>query len=437
VRRALVWVFRRVVGVYFREIEATGNVPHPDTSARLFVSNHVNALVDAILVLTAAPCPISPVAKSTLWNIPVVRWLLDIAEAVPLVRRRDDPGKAVGSNEEVFDRVASWLAGGGNILIFPEGTSHNQPHLIEVRTGAARMLVRAYRREQADAQTEPRVGFQAVALEFDARDVFRSRCLLVYGPVRSVAELAAEHAGDDALVVAITAQIREDLSELLVEGATWAERLLIARVAEMLAHDAGDHTLAGWSSIGRQVEAARRTLREVDEALVPRIAQAVDRYYALLAREGVADEQLAQGGGLPRAEIPTRLVLLALALPLATLAVLLYWLPYQVPRLAALRAAKDPDEVSTIKVAAGLLVYPLWVAALTTAAFLLVPPLVASVFTLVVLVAPFVALAFRDLSRPLRRSFRAATRARSLSELRASRTEALRLVEEARSAIGA
>ncbi len=66
VRRALSWAFRRIIGVYFRAIETAGNTPAADTGGRLFVSNHVNALVDPILVLTAAPCPISPVAKSTL-----------------------------------------------------------------------------------------------------------------------------------------------------------------------------------------------------------------------------------------------------------------------------------------------------------------------------------------------------------------------------------
>ena len=37
----------------------------------VFVSNHTNGLVDPVLVLTTAPCRISPVAKSTLWRIPI------------------------------------------------------------------------------------------------------------------------------------------------------------------------------------------------------------------------------------------------------------------------------------------------------------------------------------------------------------------------------
>src|SRR3954462_8374215 len=93
VRSALLFLFRRVVGIYFSDVEIAGDVPQPDTGGRIFAANHGNGLVDPILVLTQAPCPISPVAKSTLWKIPGLTWLLDAADAVPIVRKRDDPNK--------------------------------------------------------------------------------------------------------------------------------------------------------------------------------------------------------------------------------------------------------------------------------------------------------------------------------------------------------
>src|SRR5262249_5777876 len=158
--------------------------------------------------------------KSTLWKIPGLGWLLDAMLAVPIVRRKDDPNKSQAANDAVFARVAKHLGGGGNILIFPEGTSHNEPQLVPLKSGAGRMLAAA-RAEGARGLT-----FQAIGLEFDARDVFRSRALLVYGPVRDVDAMAAPNLAD-----AITETLRADLSELIVEGATWEERVLIARVA--------------------------------------------------------------------------------------------------------------------------------------------------------------------------------------------------------------
>src|SRR5579863_9649066 len=170
VRRALVSAFRSIIRLYFRDIERVGEPPAADTRGRVFVSNHHNALIDPILVLTDAACEISPIAKSTLWSIPGLRWLLDRAGAVPIIRRKDAPEKDAAANDATFAKIATHLAGGGNILIFPEGTSHSEPHLAPLRTGAARMLVAA--EHEGGAPT-----FQAVALEFDARDDFRSRCL--------------------------------------------------------------------------------------------------------------------------------------------------------------------------------------------------------------------------------------------------------------------
>src|SRR5262245_28071995 len=200
-RSALVATFRGVIRLYFRQIERIGEPPGAGTRGRVFVSNHHNALIDPVLVLSDAKCEISPIAKSTLWKIPGLKWLLDGAGAVPLHRRKDDPNKDAAANTAVFAKIASHLAGGGNILIFPEGTSHSEPHLAPLRTGAARMLL------AATASAAP-LTFQAVALEFDQRDQFRSRCLVLWGPVRKLADVPGT--GEDR-VRAVTAQMDTDL----------------------------------------------------------------------------------------------------------------------------------------------------------------------------------------------------------------------------------
>src|SRR5262245_25308473 len=109
VRPALVAAFRRLMRLYFRDIERVGDAPGADTRGRVIVSNHTNALIDPILVLTDAACEISPVAKSTLWSIPGLRWLLDRAGAVPIVRRKDNPDKDPATTAATFGKVAQHL----------------------------------------------------------------------------------------------------------------------------------------------------------------------------------------------------------------------------------------------------------------------------------------------------------------------------------------
>jgi glycerol-3-phosphate O-acyltransferase / dihydroxyacetone phosphate acyltransferase len=390
VRDVLVAAFRRLMRLYFRDISRVGEPPGPETRGRVIVSNHTNALIDPVLVLTDAACEISPVAKSTLWSIPGLRWLLDRAGAVPIVRRKDAPDKDATASATVFEKVAAHLSEGGNILIFPEGTSHSEPRLAPLRTGAARMLLAA---ERAGGVAPT---FQAAALEFDARTEFRSRCLVLWGPVRGFAEVAG--ASDEDRVRAATEIMERDLRELLVEGDTHEERLRIARVAELLANDEKDGSLRTWSGIGRQVELAARTLATVDPAVIARVTEQVDTYYAELDRLGLDDLAIATAGGRigihQRGEPgPSLLRRLALA-PLAASGVALYAIPYFIPRLVARR--QDPDAISTFKLGASLVVYPVWAAGLVTGALLLLPPPVSLAAAAVVLVSPFAALRWLD-----------------------------------------
>lgn len=431
VRAALLFLFRRVVGIYFRDVEIAGDVPASNTCGRLFAANHVNALVDPILVLTQAPCPISPVAKSTLWKIPGLTWLLDAAHAVPIVRKSDDPNKSAKDNDAIFERVGSHLAAGGNILIFPEGTSHNEPHLLTLKSGAGRMLARA-RASHGESQSDDvdpgngasRLTFQAVALEFDEREVFRSRTLIVFGPVRSVDEVARKRPDVD-LAMAITDAIRDDLSELLVEGSTWDERILVVRAASMFANGdpaapdvaprtraaSANASLAEINELGRRIEEARRVLHASAPEVVTSLEHQVAAYFSALDDAGASDELVVSHarraaaasagedvGAEPRVA-PERIAwgaLRVLTLPIALIGMVLYWLPYQLPRAVTRRLKGDPDVSSTYKLGVGLVVHPLWAAVAITVAFVELHTPLALLATAVVLTSPFAALPWLD-----------------------------------------
>jgi hypothetical protein len=394
-RSALAFLFRRICRIYFREIEVAGERPSPGTRGRLFAANHVNGLVDPILVLTQAPCTISPIAKSTLWKIPGLRWLLDIAEAVPIVRRKDVPGKSVTENEAVFVRIATHLANGGNILIFPEGVSHSEPRLVPLRSGAGRMLSRAYA-EPTQYGPPHELTFQAVALEFDQRDIFRSRALVLFGPVRRVAEMK----GAD-LATAITEALARDLSELLVEADTWEQRRVLVRVAEMFAEDADDTSLAHLNRLGRRIGQARRVLASSAPNDVRSIEERVRAYMARLEQEEISDDvvaRIARGtdAGLELARV-ARAAAMIVTLPLAIAATVIYWFPYQLPRFITRKLKGDPDLASTYKLGIGLVVFPVWALATTTLAFVELPSSnLAWLVALVVVVSPFAALSWLD-----------------------------------------
>ena len=411
--------------IYFRRVDVVGDLPSPATRGRIFVANHVNGLVDPVLVMTSAPCVISPLGKSTLWSIPLLKWVLGAIDAVPVTRRKDDPTKAVGSNEALFEAVAGKLHRGGNILIFPEGVSHNEPQLQKVRTGAARMLIRA-----ADAGTKG-LSFQSVGLEFDERDVFRSRALVIYGPARDVDEVAASAEADDPeeRVAFITQSMASDLSELIVEGADWAEMRAIAQVAEVLANtlpaaqDAPLSSLQHRNTMGRRVEMAARAMAKADPDLVLRIKGNVEAYFSILERSGLSDRDVVRGA---RGVGAVRAAWLGLVLPLALVGVVIFALPYHLPRFVARALAKEShDVVSTYKLGVGLIVYPLWATALTIAASVLIAMPGALIVCALVWLSPWCALVWLDV---LEHGPRRPANREALVKLR---KELLALIEEA------
>ncbi|MBK8252071.1 MAG: 1-acyl-sn-glycerol-3-phosphate acyltransferase [Polyangiaceae bacterium] len=424
-RRILVWIFQRIFGVYFRDIEVMGEVPPGDVRGRLFVSNHVNGIIDPILVMITAGCEISPVAKSTLWKVPGFNLLLWAVDAVQIVRRTDDPGKVGGLNNGVFDHVADWLNRGGNILIFPEGTSHNEPHLVELKTGAARMLQRAVeRRGRSSGNGE--LTFQSVALSFDAREQFRSRALVIYGPVRSVGDFQEK---GEAFVGAFTSKVRKDLTDMLVEGASWEEFRLIARVAELLSHSEGDPTLSGWNVIGRRVEQAKQALLSAPD-VIDNVRARVDLYYSQLDKLGLTDAQLV----LPRTgtwRSGLSKVGAVCLTPLALVGYTFYLLPYVTVAMIAKRV-KSGDEISTIKLGAGLLIFPLWALILMVCTPAVVSGKAAGGLVLVELLVPFIALWWKDQLPLILADWQAVFDRGSVQAAKESRIQAMESIEAAR-----
>jgi hypothetical protein len=196
-----------------------------------------------------------------------------------------------------------------------------------------------------------------------------------------------------------------------VEAATWEQRIALVRAAEMFANDAADRSLSHLNQIGRRIEQARAVLGASDPDTVAAIEKRVDDYWMALEDAGATDDLVARFARRTRAleagesvgEEPriasSRLAWGALrivTLPLAAIGMVLWYLPYQVPRAVTRRLGDDPDVSSTYKLGVGLLVHPLWAALLLSLAFWRLPTESAIGATIVVLTSPFAALPWLD-----------------------------------------
>src|SRR5256714_2239248 len=141
-RRVLTVVLRFALRVFFRRVEVVGRSRVPRDGACLFVLNHPNGLVDPVFLLCFAPRPVSFLAKSPLFSMPVISFFVRALDSIPVYRKQDE-GADTSRNRETFERSAELLRRGGTIAICPEGASHSEPYLLPLKTGAARIALGA------------------------------------------------------------------------------------------------------------------------------------------------------------------------------------------------------------------------------------------------------------------------------------------------------
>ena len=108
----------------------------------LVIANHPNSLMDALVILKVAGRRVRPLAKAPLFDQALIGHVLKGLHALPVYRQQDYPGETE-RNEDTFRAAIEALGLGEAVLIFPEGVSHSEPRLAPLKTGAARIALRA------------------------------------------------------------------------------------------------------------------------------------------------------------------------------------------------------------------------------------------------------------------------------------------------------
>ena len=209
------WLARVLTRVFFREIEHAGRDRLVAGRPSVVVANHVNGLVDPLVLMAVLTRFPRFLAKDTLFRIWPLVPFLRLARVVPVHRAKD--GGDTRANASAFRTCREILAGDGLVAVFPEGISHDEPSLQPLRTGAARIAL------EAAADTVPGVVAVPVGLIYDDKSRFRSRALVQVGePVgmeRWVARAAADRA---AAVRELTAELDRALRHVGPDFRSWS-----------------------------------------------------------------------------------------------------------------------------------------------------------------------------------------------------------------------
>ena len=169
---------RFLVDRFFHQVEVVGTEHVPAEGGGVLVSWHPNGLMDPALVLARFPRRVIFGARHGLFKVPLLGGLMRRIGTVPIYRGQDasagDGATRRAANRQSLDALAAEVLSGSFSCLFPEGDSHDAPHLLALKTGAARFYYRA--RELQDPQSRPPV-IIPVGLHYDAKRLFGSNAL--------------------------------------------------------------------------------------------------------------------------------------------------------------------------------------------------------------------------------------------------------------------
>jgi 1-acyl-sn-glycerol-3-phosphate acyltransferase len=419
-------VLRFALRVFFRRVEVVGRERVPRDGACLFVLNHPNGLVDPAFLLCFAPRRVSFLAKSPLFRMPVVSFFVRALDSIPVYRKQDE-GADTSRNRETFERSAELLRRGGTIAICPEGASHSEPYLLPLKTGAARIAlgaasvrdegggmrdegrevdgerhgvkgeVREVSGEDHELKEEsPPVSASSslhpsslrprplrvipVGLYYTAKTTFRSGALLYFGEPIRVAPVAPDEHGEPPreAVATLSARIADALRSLTLNADRHEALALVAR-AERIFSSEDD---GGEQSLERELRRRRRFVegyayhRRHSPARLEELERRVRRYEEELRQAGLEDpRQLSPATVSEYARASTVLSRLALFLLLAPVALAgagIHYPAYKLAGVLATKFAREYDDIlSTFKIAAALLLFPVTWLALAVALYFL------------------------------------------------------------------
>jgi 1-acyl-sn-glycerol-3-phosphate acyltransferase len=208
---------RVAVVVFFREVRVE-ELPRLRAARgpRLLVAHHVNSLVDPLLIFAFIPGRPRFLAKSTLWQHPVIAPLVILSDALPVYRHQD--GVDVARNLDTFARAREILGEGGTVALFPEGRSHSEPRPLPLKTGAARIALHAIGDGRADG-----LRIIPIGVVYEDKGRFRSRVVLRVGEPIDPGPQAATYATEGrAAVRKLTDRIAAGLEEATPRGLSWS-----------------------------------------------------------------------------------------------------------------------------------------------------------------------------------------------------------------------
>lgn len=352
---------RLTLRVPFRRIVLRDTERVPLRGPLILAANHPAGAVDGFSISLVTRRKVHFLARSTLFSSKWRARLLESFGMIPVYRRLDAAAQ-LDRNVEAFRSCFEVLERGGMIGIFPEGVTHVDPQLREIRTGAVRIGL------EAEARNEFRLGVRIVpvGLNLSGRETFRGDLIVRVGEAISLDALAGAYEADpEGTVRQMTSELRSRIENLVVHLEDLSQRPVVDAIESLFAADwLRDRSVLPEleDESTREVELRRRIAGAVEyfsryqPAFVMNTHRHVTGYREALERLSLTDEMLRRRRGampLLKETLPTAVVGI-IGAPLAVSGWLIHVLPQRITAWVAKRLAAEQTQVEAHRMWIGL-----------------------------------------------------------------------------------
>lgn len=316
----------------------------------IYVGNHPNGLVDPGLLFILVRRHVTFLAKAPLFSMPVLGWLLKGLDALPVFRKQDT-GQDTSKNEGTLAASVDALMAGRAITIFPEGKSHSEPQLAELKTGCARIALEAARRG-ANVRIVP------VGITYEEKNTFKSRVHVEVGAALTASQwLAAE--GDREAVRELTKAIADALKAVTLNLEAWEDLPIVETAEALYALEKGED--AGDPERRKAFARGMALLRDEQPGRFEALKGALKSFRQRLDLVQVTPHELTfRYRPATVAWFIVRNVLWLLGLPVWLVGMGLFFVPYWIPVTLVNATRVEQDTESTVKVLTLMLLAPVW-----------------------------------------------------------------------------
>ncbi len=196
---------RMALSFFFGKWQVAGKENIPDSPV-IFVANHQNAFLDAVLVACSTRHNLWFAARADVFKNPVLARLLYLFQMLPVFRFRDGFG-SLKNNENAINAFADKINRGDSILVFAEGNHGNRYQLRPLQKGFTRVAYAA--RYHVNAAIVP------VGIQYEGTKGFGTRVLVNFGKATFINTVKDQTQSEMAFEKALLESTADSLQKLI------------------------------------------------------------------------------------------------------------------------------------------------------------------------------------------------------------------------------